>query len=185
MSKLLAQFQADCDAAGVSPTKVLETAGLHRSLWYRWRDGKSLTVKSLEMAMDALANLKPVKRPVIHSPTLTDLTQSDNVTQARHELNRACSSRVLSVWAEKWGGAALRAIEAHSDEVDADISELKDDLDSAESHLSASEDEKFALEQNYEHLSKTAEGVVEELRKLTPFHERLGPLADELEAAIS
>lgn len=54
--------------------------------------------------------------------TLTDLTVSDNVTQARYELNRAVDrgdDPALAAWAKKWGESALVAAEEGPDREDA------------------------------------------------------------------
>jgi hypothetical protein len=56
---LLAQFEADCAAAGIDPKDVLTHAGLHRSLWKKWKETpKGPTLHSFEAATRALAEMK-------------------------------------------------------------------------------------------------------------------------------
>ena len=48
-------FEAACVNASVTPTQVFKKAGLHTSLWWRWRSGDvSPTLKSLRAAREAL-----------------------------------------------------------------------------------------------------------------------------------
>lgn len=52
---------------------------------------------------------------------MTDLSVADNLTQARHELDRATlfgGEAELAAWSRKWGGAALVAIEDAPPEAD-------------------------------------------------------------------
>lgn len=55
---LIQTFEADCKAAGVKPTDVLQRAGVHRSLWWKWKEGKvSPTLKSFEAVSAKLGEI--------------------------------------------------------------------------------------------------------------------------------
>lgn len=57
-TSLLVEFERDCERAGVKPTDVLRAAGVHPTLWPKWRDGRvSPTLRSFEAARRALAAL--------------------------------------------------------------------------------------------------------------------------------
>jgi predicted transcriptional regulator len=59
MSHLLRQFEADCQAARITPPRVLRHAKVHPSLWWKWKEGKvSPTLKSFERVCDALSEMK-------------------------------------------------------------------------------------------------------------------------------
>jgi len=59
MSNLIQTFSARCDAVGVRPVEVLRQAGLHGSVWWRWRSGAvSPTLRSLEAAERVLAEIE-------------------------------------------------------------------------------------------------------------------------------
>lgn len=59
MSDLLAEFEHDCAQAGVAPHQVLKRAGIHTSLWWKWREGKaSPTLKNFERARAELHRIK-------------------------------------------------------------------------------------------------------------------------------
>lgn len=58
MSDLLATFERDCARAGVSPTAALREAGVHPTLWSKWKGGKvSPTLKNFEAARNGLTEL--------------------------------------------------------------------------------------------------------------------------------
>lgn len=50
-----------------------------------------------------------------HNTTLRDLTDADNVLQARHELRRAASTDALADWARRWGEPAMTALGQQAD----------------------------------------------------------------------
>lgn len=53
------QFAEACAEAGVTPEAALQAAGLHRSVWFRWRSGEvSPTLRNWDAAHEALENLK-------------------------------------------------------------------------------------------------------------------------------
>lgn len=53
------QFAAECRAAGTTPEAVLREAGLHRSVWFRWRSGRvSPTLRTWDAAREALERAK-------------------------------------------------------------------------------------------------------------------------------
>lgn len=59
MSNLIQTFSARCDAVGVKPVEVLRRAGLHGSVWWRWRSGAvSPTLRSFEAAERVLAEIE-------------------------------------------------------------------------------------------------------------------------------
>lgn len=59
MSHLLRQFEADCQAAQITPPRVLRHAKVHPSLWWKWKEGKvSPTLKSFERVRVALDEIK-------------------------------------------------------------------------------------------------------------------------------
>ena len=57
MSDLLADFERDCKTAHVAPTDALEAGGVHRSLWGKWKAGKSPTLRNFEAARRGLETL--------------------------------------------------------------------------------------------------------------------------------
>lgn len=58
MSDLLTDFERDCAAAAVNPTDALDAGGVHRSLWLKWKRGKSPTLKNFEAARRGLDLVK-------------------------------------------------------------------------------------------------------------------------------
>lgn len=58
MSDLLADFERDCVAAKVKPADALEAGGVHRTLWLKWKNGNSPTLKNFEAARRGLAVLQ-------------------------------------------------------------------------------------------------------------------------------
>jgi len=59
MSNLIQTFSARCDAIGVKPVEVLRRAGLHGSVWWRWRSGAvSPTLRSFEAAERVLGEIE-------------------------------------------------------------------------------------------------------------------------------
>lgn len=74
--------------------------------------------------------------------TERDLSDAENVTQARHELHRAQTDAALAAWARKWGDSCIvRAEAAVGMESDA-----SDDLASVEKELRKAEDKIDALQ---------------------------------------
>lgn len=70
MSDLLADFERDCDAAGVKPTAVLKAAKIHTSLWWKWKaDKTSPTLRNFEAAKNKLAEMREAKD---RAPTARD-----------------------------------------------------------------------------------------------------------------
>ena len=58
LMSLLAEFEKDCDAAGVPPSAALKAGGVHPSLWGKWKGGKaSPTLKNFEAARAGLKRL--------------------------------------------------------------------------------------------------------------------------------
>jgi hypothetical protein len=58
MSVFIAEFEAQCRAAGVSPPMALKAGGVHPTLWSRWKSGAvSPTLRNFEAAMDGLAKI--------------------------------------------------------------------------------------------------------------------------------
>lgn len=59
MSNLITEFERECEAAGHAPAAVLKAAGVHPSLWWKWKEGKvSPTLRSFEPARDKLKELR-------------------------------------------------------------------------------------------------------------------------------
>ena len=58
MRKLLDEFETACADASVDPVAALEKGGVHRSLWKKWKDGNSPTLRNFERAMEGLEVLK-------------------------------------------------------------------------------------------------------------------------------
>lgn len=55
---LITEFEAKCVRAGLAPTAVLKGAGIHPTLWKRWRDGVvSPTLRNFEAASRHLESL--------------------------------------------------------------------------------------------------------------------------------
>jgi hypothetical protein len=55
MADLLTDFERKCDDKNVSPTEALKRAGVHPSLWWKWKARKvSPTLRSLEAAQKGL-----------------------------------------------------------------------------------------------------------------------------------
>lgn len=58
-SRLIADFETRCVAVGVKPTVVLKNAGIHPTLWSKWRDGRvSPTLRNFEAAEHELCGLE-------------------------------------------------------------------------------------------------------------------------------
>lgn len=57
MSDLLTQFEQECAAAQIAPVDALSAGGVHRSLWLKWKRGKSPTLKNFEAARRGLHSL--------------------------------------------------------------------------------------------------------------------------------
>lgn len=72
-SRLIAKFERDCIAAGLTPVAVVEAAGVHKSLWWKWRSGAvSPTLRNFEAAQDKL-------REMAGRRTFTPLIPRDSV----------------------------------------------------------------------------------------------------------
>jgi hypothetical protein len=55
---LLNRFEEACTAAKVRPTAVLKEAGLHHSLWWKWKAGQaSPTLRSFEACVVKLEEM--------------------------------------------------------------------------------------------------------------------------------
>lgn len=66
-SRLLADFDARCVTVGVKPTAVLKAAGIHPTLWPKWREGGvSPTLRNFEAAV---AKLEEIERNVAAAQT--------------------------------------------------------------------------------------------------------------------
>lgn len=63
MVDLLSQFERACADANVKPTAALRAGGVHPTLWKKWKDGKSPTLRNFEAAHAGLAALKAGKVP--------------------------------------------------------------------------------------------------------------------------
>lgn len=57
MSDLLSDFERRCVEASISPPDALQAGGVHRSLWSKWKRGKSPTLKNFEAANRGLSQL--------------------------------------------------------------------------------------------------------------------------------
>lgn len=58
MSTLIEDFRRECADAKVSPAAVLKEAGIHPSLWWKWRSAKvSPTLKNFEAAKAKLEEI--------------------------------------------------------------------------------------------------------------------------------
>ncbi len=65
VANVLADFESECAAAGVTPVQALVAGGLHRGQWLRWHKGPHLpTMRSLRMARAGLASLQAQKAQV-------------------------------------------------------------------------------------------------------------------------
>lgn len=63
MSNLLSKFETDCAEADIAPHLVLRAAGIHTSLWWRWKEGKtSPTLKNFEKACAQLRQMQHTER---------------------------------------------------------------------------------------------------------------------------
>jgi len=52
---LIIRFEESCEAANLKPPAVLKAAGIHPSLWWKWRTGRtSPTLRSFEAAVEQL-----------------------------------------------------------------------------------------------------------------------------------
>jgi hypothetical protein len=51
-------LKRDCAALGMRPHQVLEAAGLHRSLWWRWCNGVSPTLRSMTAVQEVVRQLR-------------------------------------------------------------------------------------------------------------------------------
>jgi hypothetical protein len=58
MIDLLTDFERACGAAGVAPTAALKAGGVHPTLWTKWKNGKSPTLRNFEAAHRGLEVLK-------------------------------------------------------------------------------------------------------------------------------
>jgi hypothetical protein len=58
MSDMLTEFERDCAAADVSPAAALKAGGVHPTLWSKWKNGMSPTLKNFQRARDGLEALK-------------------------------------------------------------------------------------------------------------------------------
>lgn len=47
---------------------------------------------------------------MLHSPSYTDLSDSSNLEDARHDLNRCASDADCARWVAKWGRACIEAL---------------------------------------------------------------------------
>lgn len=55
----VAEFISACDAAGVSADDVVKLAGIHKSVWYRWKNGDfAPSMKNLDAAHAALVEAR-------------------------------------------------------------------------------------------------------------------------------
>lgn len=63
VQKLIAEFESECGSLDVSPTSVLEAAGVHKSLWWKWKAGKiSPSLRNWEAARQKLGELSAKQR---------------------------------------------------------------------------------------------------------------------------
>lgn len=114
------------------------------------------------------------------TPT-NDLTNADNLAQARFELGRAVSHSMLAAWATKWGEAACEALENLPDPWE--IEDLKREVKAADTEVDNAAMEVNDLENELRVLQEAADRAVEALRPLIPFHKSIAEIADALEAA--
>jgi hypothetical protein len=62
MSEVIAEFERECEAAGVRPTAALVAGGVHPTQWWRWKTGKFMPgTRSLQKAKAGLASLAAEK----------------------------------------------------------------------------------------------------------------------------
>lgn len=55
-------FAQECAAVGYAPEDVIQRAGVHRSTWFRWRDGDvSPTLRKWDAVQEELERLKRSK----------------------------------------------------------------------------------------------------------------------------
>lgn len=55
---LLARFEESCVEASISPHVVLKAAGVHPSLWWKWKTGRvSPTLRNFEAAVEQLIEM--------------------------------------------------------------------------------------------------------------------------------
>lgn len=59
VDQLITEFEAECEAASVKPHVVLKAAGVHTSLWWKWKEGKvSPSLRNFEAARRALETMR-------------------------------------------------------------------------------------------------------------------------------
>lgn len=57
MTDMLTDFETACAKANVSPPAALKRGGVHPTLWKKWKDGASPTLKNFERAVRGLEEL--------------------------------------------------------------------------------------------------------------------------------
>lgn len=116
--------------------------------------------------------------------TLTDLTNPDNVTQARFELDRAMAASgyaQCSAWAVRWGRAALDALQNPETDIEID---LRSDLKDAHETLNDTERELVDAQDELRALEKEVRAAIKVPRDRAPRHDWANTLADALELAL-
>ncbi len=83
--------------------------------------------------------------------TNTDLSDHENLVQARHELRRADTATSLAAWADRWGEAALDEIQDPSCDDD-ELEDLRTELAAEEARVGELNDELKTLEGQYDAL---------------------------------
>jgi hypothetical protein len=130
------------------------------------------------LGMTGATTYAPVKKRVPVSPSLTDLSDPENVKQCAFEMTR----RPAEQWRDKWGEALIRY--AENQDAQDQISRLQSELDEMEDDLHSAESDAAEARGELDDLAAVVSDAIEELEPLTPFHSEIPNIIAKLKDAI-